>query len=302
MMFCASCGKSELDDVKLMDCADCKSVRYCSDVCKKDHWPEHEEKCKERAVVLREELLFRQPENTHLGDCPICCLPLPIEKNKSSLLPCCSKVICGGCAYAHETRQWDGNRQRLVCPFCRHSLPDTREEENIRKLMKRVAANDPIAMRKMGVIHFHRKEFDAAFESWTKATESGDVGAHYNLSLLYSEGQGVEKDEKKEIFHLEEAAIAGHPTARNNLAFHEGENGRIERAVKHLIIAANLGFDESMAALKEYYKEGLVSKEDFAAALRAHHAAVKAMKSPQREAAQKCLNEYKERVGRPSKW
>ena len=47
-----------------------------------------------------------------------------------------------------------------------------------------------------------------------------------------------------------------------------------------------MGWD-SIQELKECYKDGSVSKDDFAAALRAHHVAVKAMKSPQREAAAK---------------
>ena len=61
----------------------------------------------------------------------------------------------------------------------------------------------------------------------------------------------------------------------------------IDRAVKHLIISANLGCDEAIQKLKEYYKYGKVSKEDFAAALRGHHAAVDATKSPQRSEAAK---------------
>ena len=85
IMCCASCGKSELDDVKLMECADCKSVRYCSDECQKDHRPEHEVKCKERATELRDVILFKQPESRHHGDCPICCVPLPIDDGKRSL-------------------------------------------------------------------------------------------------------------------------------------------------------------------------------------------------------------------------
>jgi TPR repeat protein len=168
--------------------------------------------------------------------------------------------------------------------------------------MKRVAANDPDAVCKMGTRHYDEGDFDGALKYWERAADLGNVNSHYHLSRMYSEGEGVEKDEKKKIFHLEEAAILGHPYARYNLACYEVRSGQIERSVKHLIIAANLGVDQSINGLKQMYKDGLVSKEDFAAALRGHHAAVNATKSPQREAAQKYLNEYKESVGRPSKW
>ena len=153
--------------------------------------------------------------------------------------------------------------------------------------MKRAAANDPVAIRLMGFRRFQNGDYDGAFKYCIKAAELGDVDAHYHLSVMYREGDGVEKDEAKEVYHLEEAAIRGHVYARHNLGFYEGRNGRIERAVKHLIIAANLGDGWSIQALKKYYKDGDVSKEDFAAALRAHQASVDAMKSPQREAAAK---------------
>lgn len=57
--------------------------------------------------------------------------------------------------------------------------------------------------------------------------------------------------------------------------------------MKHWIIAANLGHDDSIQKVKLCYTNGLVRKDDFAAALRAHQAAVDAKKSPQREAAAK---------------
>ena len=57
--------------------------------------------------------------------------------------------------------------------------------------------------------------------------------------------------------------------------------------MKHLLISASLGDDLSLEELKIEYAtgRGYVSKEDFAAALRAHQAAVDAMKSPQRDEA-----------------
>lgn len=76
------------------------------------------------------------------------------------------------------------------------------------------------------------------------------------------------------------ATIGGSLFARNSLGTIEGKNGRYERA-----FTAKLGDDDSSDALKKGFKEGYVSKEDFAAALRGHQAAVNATKSPQREAA-----------------
>jgi TPR repeat protein len=105
---------------------------------------------------------------------------------------------------------------------------------------------------------------------------------------MYNKGRGVDKDEQKGIYHLEVAAIGGHPEARYHLAIQEGRNRKIDRSVKHLIIAANLGHDKSIQKLMVAYKAGCVDKKEFAAALRSHHAAVvESMKSPQREAARR---------------
>ena len=114
MMCCASCGKSELDDIRLKPCDDCNSVCYCSDSCRHDHRPEHELKCKEyqeahKAAALCDEILFRQPESRHLGDCPICFLPLPVDLMQSIYYSCCSKMICNGCGHAHKLHQLQEN-------------------------------------------------------------------------------------------------------------------------------------------------------------------------------------------------
>ena len=294
LMCCASCGIAEVDDVKLTQCSDnhfgglgCDLVRYCSDKCQEDHCLEHEEACKKRAAELRDEILFKQPEGTHLGDCPICSLPLPLEQRKSMLQSCCSKVICNGCSFANNLRHLQ-DKIKTKCPFCRHRLPKTMEEFN-KNLKKRVAANDPTALWQMGTIYRDEGDYDDAFKYFAKAADLGDVSAHFLLSAMYMKGEGVEKDEKKVIYHLEEAAIAGHPDARYALGVLEGEGGRIDRANKHHIIAANLGYDESIQQLKNCYKNGDICKDEYARALRSYQAAVDATKSPQREAAAKLI-------------
>eukprot|EP00984_Skeletonema_dohrnii_P026222 scaffold15548_cov84-Skeletonema_dohrnii-CCMP3373.AAC.5 len=283
-MCCASCGIAEVDDIKLKKCDACDLVGYCGDTCQQDHLSQHDRACKERAVELRDEILFRQPESSHLGDCLICFLPLPIN-NKHVMLGCCSKIICQGCAVITRLRQNKENLQEK-CPFCRKPSPHNKEEA-IRRLTKRVAASDPVALYYMGKRHCLEGDYGTALKYLIDAAELGNAEAHYHLSILYQMGKGAEKDETKKIYHLEEAVIGGHAKARYELSSYEWTNGRFDRAVKHLIISAHLGFDDSIKQLRTSYVDGLVSKEEFATALRAHQAAVDATKSPQREAAAK---------------
>ena len=95
----------------------------------------------------------------------------------------------------------------------------------------------------------------------------GDVIAHYELTLGLRGTRG-----------------------KTTLGVLRGNNGNIERAVKHLIISATQGFDLSIKAIMEEFKQGHVSKEDLATALRAHKAAVDATKSPQREEAERVMS------------
>ena len=160
-----------------------------------------------------------------------------------------------------------------------------KNEESIERLIKRIEANDPVAMSEMGTKRVKEGDYKSAFEYWSRAAELGDVNAHYQLAIMYCHGRGVEKDERRELHYLQEAAIRGHPEARHNLGCTEEHHGSMDRATKHFIIAAKLGVDESLTHVKNLYKAGFVSKEDFAAALRGHQAAVDATKSPQREEA-----------------
>ena len=283
MSCCASCGIAGGDDVKLKDCSACKLVKYCGIECQKRHRPKHKKECKKRAAELRDEILFKQPESNHHGDCPICCLPLSLDQDNHLFLACCGKVICFGCDYANAMRELEG-RLGHKCPFCRYAMLIS-DEEGKRILMKRVEANDPASVGQMGYHRSKAGDHSGALKYFTKAAELGGVDAHYNLSVMYGEGLGVKKDEKKRVYHLEEAAIGGHAYARHNLGYLEDCRGRMDRAVKHMIIAANMGLDKSLENVKMAYRKGLVSKDDFASTLRAHQAAVDATKSPQREEA-----------------
>ncbi len=275
---CANCGIAGVDDIKLEDCDGCDLVKYCSDKCKEENRQQHEEECQKRATELRDDDLFTQQERSHHGECPLCFLPMPLDNPKCMFHSCCSKIICFGCVYAHR-RSSGGNR----CPFCREPLVN--EEEQRKRMMKRVKANnDPAALCQMGFMLYREGDYDGALEYLTKAAELGALMAHYELGRMYWQGDGVEKDKEKAVYHWEKAAIGGHPNARVLLANYETSNGRVERAVKHFIINANLGHEKSMKKLWEYYKDGDITKEDLEGTLRTHQAAIDAMKSPEREA------------------
>ena len=195
MMCCASCGKAEVDNIKLKICTACKLVKYCSAGCQKNHRPLHRMACRQWAAEIRDDKLFQLPDGSHLGECPICCLPLPLDKNKSSISSCCCKMICNGCDYANQRREAEEGLEHK-CAYCREPMPKTQEEIDPNQ-MKRVKANDPVALNCFGDKYDDEGDYEKAFEYYTKAAELGNLDAHFNLSKMYEEGKGVEKYKKK---------------------------------------------------------------------------------------------------------
>jgi hypothetical protein len=278
---CANCGIAPVDDIKLKICdGGCDKVKYCSNTCQENHRQQHDEVCKKRKVELHDKELFEQPEESHLGECPICFIPLPLDKTKYSFYSCCCKSMCNGCSYADCM-----NNRRNRCPFCREPVVRG-EEENNKRVMERVKANDPAALTQMGVIRGKEGDYETAFEYFKEAAELGDASAHYRLGGMYYRGEGVEKDLEKGIHHLEKASICGNPDARHYLACDEWKKNDIERSVKHFIIAAKLGHEESMKALWKVFSCGNITKEELDDTLRTHKAAIDATKSSQRDAAE----------------
>ena len=287
---CASCGIAEDANTKLKKCIDCNLVRYCSDTCQENHRSYHEEACKKRAAELRAQALIEVPKSTHRGDCPICCLPLSLDYKKNWRMACCSKLLCIGCDHANMK----GKGVMSTCPFCRVPLSFT-HDESYKRMMKRIEANDPGAMCEEGNKQYNEGNYSKSFEYHTKAAELGYIESHFELARHYKHGRGVEKDIVREIHHLEEATLGGHPEARYELGWHEWDKasldddkkGNAKTAVQHWIIAASQGDDGSIKSLMSMFRHGVIQKDILAMALRAHQAAVDATKSPQRDEAER---------------
>ena len=71
----------------------------------------------------------------------------------------------------------------------------------------------------------------------------------------------------------------------HNIGNMEKKSGNMSRAVKHWMISAAAGYDDSLTEIRECFVNGYACKDDFEKALRAHKEAKDEMKSDQREAA-----------------
>ena len=112
---------------------------------------------------------------------------------------------------------------------------------------------------------------------------AGNATAHGSIGNAYFNGDGVKEDAKKAKHHWELAAIGGKVIARYFLGIAESDAGNVGRAIKHPMIAAGAGCDESLQAIRQCFMKGHATKDDFEKALRAHKAANDETRSVQRE-------------------
>ena len=309
MSTCAACGKG---GAGLKTCTGCDQVKYCNGACQKAHYKTHKKQCRQQRaakkqsseddvaiscsnidalsddmnrVVISDDDLFKYPPPKE--DCPICFLPMPHSNGACGVSkvyqPCCGKKLCTGCMDAADAEMDKGNIKEC-CPFCRMPLPTP--EEQLQRYKKRMEAGDVDAFLLLGQnykngqgLPLNRKK---ALEIWSRAAKLGSVEANHSIAVAYYNGDGIAKDEEKALHHLKIAAIGGHELARHILGKYEGHKGQHERAMKHFMIAAKAGYNDSLNSVGEGYKEGLVTKDEYASTLRAHKESQDEMKSEQR--------------------
>ena len=284
--FCANCGKGEGADLKA--CTACKMVKYCNRDCQIAHRPQHKKECTNRAAELHDEKLFNQPPPNN-EDCPICMLPIPAFDCGSIYYSCCGKEICSGCIYAVTER--DMAEQK--CAFCRTPAPDT-GEELVKRIRKRVERNDAFANGILGSFYFHgayglTQDKINALKLYHRAGELGHAKSYHNVGNAYYNGEGwrgvTPIDTKKANHFWELAAIGGDVVARHNLGASEANNGNMNRALKHHMIAVEGGWDVSLNAIRKMYTEGQATKDDYSKALRLYQAYLDEIRSDQRDKA-----------------
>jgi uncharacterized protein len=105
-----------------------------------------------------------------------------------------------------------------------------------------------------------QKDDKKAFEYYKRASDLGDVQGTFALGLSYAEGRGVKKDRKIAGELFEKAALTGHPEANYNLGllFLKGD-GKLEnpiRAFQHIRYAAEKGIAQAQYDLADLYQTG----------------------------------------------
>ncbi len=63
-----------------------------------------------------------------------------------------------------------------ACPFCRDPYAETGEDIN-KNRMKRIEANDPMAMCEWAKDVYNEGYYEGAFKYWKKAADLGDADA-----------------------------------------------------------------------------------------------------------------------------
>ncbi|EJK61419.1 hypothetical protein THAOC_18099 [Thalassiosira oceanica] len=238
------------------------------------------------AARQQQQLMASGHERPEDDRCPICfdLIELPVGKH-SKLNVCCSKRVCNGCILAAYQRGLKG------CPFCRTPLP-TDDASMLAMVQKRVHKGDAEAIYFLGCKYNHgelgmAKNAPRAIELWTEAAELGSFNAHSELGHTYYCGDGAEEDKPRGIHHWQLAAMKGHVVSRHNLGIVDYQNGNRQLALQHWIISAEMGNEQSLNGMKEMFKKGHATKEQYAEALIGYRDSVEEMKSPQREEAKR---------------
>ena len=281
LLQCSNCGK-ESDGDSMNTCNKCGLVKYCNAACKKKHKSKHKKKCERRVAELYDEKLFKEPPPRE--ECPICMLPLPLAARESTFQSCCGKHICSGCTDTMKEREG----ANILCAFCRTPYAESDEEEIVKRIMKLIQKDNAHAFFELagcyaqGVMGI-AQDRPKANELFLKAGELGCAAAYHNLGLSYYSGNGVDIDMKKAKHYYELAAMNGNVFARHNLGCMEVQADNQHRAMKHFMISARSGYDESLGTVKQGFMGGIVGKDEYANTLRAYQKSVDEMKSEARD-------------------
>ena len=229
-------------------------------------------------------------------ECPICMLPIPHEVSESNYCVTCGKTVCWGCmistAEAHTER---GDVEKAVekittCPYCQSNTAVHDDKFVLEQVMKRANAGGHDDMCRLGEYYFHGKkgpQQDKAegLKWYHRAVEAGSGCASFCLGSFYYDGDGVEQDTEKAMEYYQKSADLGYAPSFVTIGFMLLRKGGIEEAMLNFRKAAICGVsdDSIFITLRDGFKCGHITKDEYAFTLREYQAACNEMESGGRE-------------------
>lgn len=110
--------------------------------------------------------------------------------------------------------------------------------------------------------YYNQSDTKEAFTWFTKSAEQGHANAQFELGLMYSSGEGTERNEEKAILWYSKAAAQGGLDAAFNLTLIYSNVQDWPNAFKYGKLAAEQGLDKAQVMLSNMYFYGLGVEAD----------------------------------------
>jgi len=163
-------------------------------------------------------------------------------------------------------KNWQGKELAILAPPVR---PRQTEPSQLASPMPGGSAGAELC--KQGKQMYQKKDYKGAFEAFTRAIEAGNASALNELGVLYSEGNGVPRDDAKAVELYHKAAALNDPPAITNLGLRflqaRGVPKDETKALEYLKRAAELDNSTALYSLGVCYDQGLGVTTDMTKAL-----------------------------------
>ena len=230
-------------------------------------------------------------------ECPICMLPLPHEASYFIYCVTCGKTVCMGCiistAKVHRRDGGDeetATEKATTCPYCRSDTANEDGKYVLEQEMKRASTGNGEAMDRVGEYYFDgemglQQDKDEGLKWYHRALEAGSGRAAFSLGKCYLQGDGVEQDIDKAFDYIQKAAELDFIFAFKLIGLLLLLKGEIEEAYINYrkAVISGISDDGLFNALRKGFKDGYITKDEYAFTLRENQKACNEMKSVARE-------------------
>ena len=205
----------------------------------------------------------------NLMSCQLCYEVLPVSIDERVYIPCCGKMICGGC-YLQLITKMPG----FPCPFCRQYSSGSEHaiHESIMNRMKHGDANATLHDLRLSDQPCHK-----TIRNLFAAIEGGSAEACVVAALAFYHGRyGIHVDTGRAEEYFKKAVLLGHDDGISHmyLSSMEFDRDHMKTAFNHLFMTVSIGCDNDEVSklcnivVRQGIRLGIADKDEYEAALR----------------------------------